>query len=62
MLPTAQRAVGHEAMDEDEIPDTGMTAGHGTFVPGTGDVEGDVRGHFRIHTTAGHLSEETLYV
>jgi hypothetical protein len=49
-------------MDEDEIPDTGMTAGHGTFVPGTGDVEGDVRGHFRIHTTAGHLSEETLYV
>ena len=35
-----ERAEGHETMDEDEIPDTGMTAGHGTFVEDTGDVRG----------------------
>jgi len=36
---SAERTEGHEAMDdsEDEIPDTGMTAGH---VADTGDVRG----------------------
>ena len=39
---SAERTEGHEVMDdsEDEIPDTGMTAGHGTFVADTGDVRG----------------------
>jgi hypothetical protein len=29
-----------KGMDEDEIPDVGITSGHGTFVTDTGDVMG----------------------
>ena len=40
VVTSAQRAEGHEAMHEDEIPDVGITAGPGTFVADTGDVRG----------------------
>ena len=40
VVTSAERAEGHEAIHEDEIPDVGITEGHGTFVVDTGDVRG----------------------
>ena len=49
-------------MDEDEIPNTGMTTGHGTFVGDTGDVRGHrsvVKQNMstRKVTEPGHIDE-----
>jgi hypothetical protein len=54
VVTSTERAEGHEAMDEEQISDEGISSGHGTFVAHTGDV----RGHgsaAKQHMSAGKV-------
>ena len=44
-------------MDEDDIPDTSMTTGHGTFVEDTGDVRGH-RSVVKQNMSSGKVTED----
>ena len=59
VVTSAERAEGHEAMDEEQISDAGITSGHGTFVAHTGDVRGH-RSTFKQHMSSGKVTEDTL--
>jgi hypothetical protein len=59
VVTSTERAEGHEAMDEEQISDEGISSGHGTFVAHTGDV----RGHgsaAKQHMSAGKVTVDTL--
>jgi hypothetical protein len=59
VVTSTERVEGHEAMDEEQISDEGISSGHGTFVAHTGDVRGH-RSVVKQHMSTGKVTEDTL--